>query len=176
MFGGGLNSLAARSIVATFAARAAAKQLGTDVALVRSTVGQLAANPSIAQVVVHPAGCSLTFGGPDSTQGHIDVLRADGVAVCSSRARGKDGKLAPVVAGGEDHHEGSHGASVDDSAHGHGIHMPSPSYWPVIAAAGLPVLFYGLVYNQLLLIGDGALILLAGLYGWAVEPSTEPEA
>jgi cytochrome c oxidase subunit 1 len=54
--------------------------------------------------------------------------------------------------------------------------MPSPSYWPIVAAVGLPVLFYGLIYNNLLLIGDGALILLAGLYGWAVEPATEPEA
>jgi cytochrome c oxidase subunit 1 len=48
--------------------------------------------------------------------------------------------------------------------------MPSPSYFPVVAALGLPVLGYGLIYSPILVI-DGALILLAGLYGWALEPS-----
>jgi len=88
-------------------------------------------------------------------------------------AEGGDGKLAPVVAGA------ANGAGhPDDEAgvgHGHGIHMPSPSYWPIVVALGLPVLFYGLVYDHLLLIIDGGLLLLAGLYGWAVEPSAEPE-
>ncbi|HMC36754.1 MAG TPA: cytochrome c oxidase subunit I [Actinomycetota bacterium] len=88
-------------------------------------------------------------------------------------AEGGDGKLAPVVAGaanGADHPDDEAGVG-----HGHGIHMPSPSYWPIVVAIGLPVLFYGLVYDHLLLIIDGGLLLLAGLYGWAVEPSAEPE-
>jgi signal transduction histidine kinase len=80
---------------ATFAANAAAKQLGSDIALVKTTVANLAANPSIATVVAHPAGCTLTFGGPDNaSQGHVDIVRADGVVVCSSRKPGSDGKLA----------------------------------------------------------------------------------
>jgi cytochrome c oxidase subunit 1 len=54
--------------------------------------------------------------------------------------------------------------------------MPSPSYWPIVAALGLPLLGYGLIYTPILAI-DGALVLLAGLFGWAVEPSAaeEPE-
>src|ERR1700742_4866303 len=47
---------------AAFAARAAAKQLGGDVSVLKSTVEQLAANPSIAQAIAHPEGCSLAFG------------------------------------------------------------------------------------------------------------------
>jgi cytochrome c oxidase subunit 1 len=99
-----------------------------------------------------------------------------------------DGKLAPVVAGAAEGsgHEGPGRESAPGEpasegtgpggGHGHGIHMPSPSYWPIVVAAGLPVLFYGLVYDHLLLIADGGLLLLAGLYGWAVEPATEPGA
>jgi cytochrome c oxidase subunit I len=57
----------------------------------------------------------------------------------------------------------------------HHIHMPSPSYWPVVVAFGLPVMGYGVIYN-LLLIPVGALIVLLGLFGWAMEPPTATEA
>jgi len=72
----------------------------------------------------------------------------------------------------EDSHdvETGHGAQ----AGGQGIHMPSPSYYPVIAALGLPILGYGILYSPILVV-DGALITLAGLFGWALEPSAEPE-
>ena len=95
---------------------------------------------------------------------------------------GKDGRLVPVLAGGANGGgAGSEGAASDEpepgngSGHGegHGIHMPSPSYFPILAAVGLPILAYGLVYSTILII-DGALLLLAGLYGWAMEPSAEP--
>jgi cytochrome c oxidase subunit 1 len=86
-------------------------------------------------------------------------------------AEGEGGRLAPVVAGGGyddpaqgDGHSEGHGG-------GHGIHMPSPSYFPVLAALALPVLGYGLIFRQVVLDIDGALILLAALFGWAVEPS-----
>ena len=80
---------------ARFAARAAAKQLGEQTALVRATVTQLTANPAVVNAVAHPKGCTLTFGAPG--QGHLDILRPDGVAVCSSRARSKDGGLGGYV-------------------------------------------------------------------------------
>jgi cytochrome c oxidase subunit 1 len=82
---------------------------------------------------------------------------------------GADGRLVPVVAGGADDREASHG---EGDGGGHGIHMPSPSYYPVIAAIGLPILCYGLLYSWILAI-DGALTILVGLFGWAVEPSAE---
>jgi len=89
------------------------------------------------------------------------------------------GKLVPVMAGGSNGHDagGDHDAAGEDHGdgeHGHGIHMPSPSYYPVLSALGLPVLAYGLLYSPILL-ADGILLLLVGLYGWAIEPSAEPE-
>ena len=62
----------------------------------------------------------------------------------------------------------------------HGIHLPSPSYWPLVASFGLPVIAYGIVYGRgsgasYVVSVIGALILLGGLYGWAFEPGTEPE-
>jgi cytochrome c oxidase subunit 1 len=106
-------------------------------------------------------------------------------------AEGEDGRLVPVVAGGangpERHeavpvseagpvpeagempHGGTHAESHEE---GHAIHMPSPSYYPVLAALGFPILCYGVLYSLVVAI-DGGLILLAGLYGWAMEPSAE---
>jgi cytochrome c oxidase subunit 1 len=57
-----------------------------------------------------------------------------------------------------------------DAAKDDHIHMPSPSYWPIIVAFALPVVAYGVIYNRLLSV-IGAAILLYGLFGWAVEPS-----
>ncbi|MBA3552080.1 MAG: cytochrome c oxidase subunit I [Actinobacteria bacterium] len=100
-------------------------------------------------------------------------------------AEGQDGRLAPVVAGGADA-QGAVAVRRDDAGHGndsgsgdgsgghggHGIHMPSPSYFPLLAALGLPVLAFGLLYSTFL-VADGVLLLLLGLYGWAMEPSAE---
>jgi cytochrome c oxidase subunit I len=79
-----------------------------------------------------------------------------------------------IVAGGADpeaHGDGEGSEQVDGHG-GHGIHMPSPSYFPTLAALGLPIIGYGLIF-QPWLIPVGALILLVGLYGWALEPSAE---
>ena len=54
-----------------------------------------------------------------------------------------------------------------------GVHLPSPSYFPIVMAAGLPLVGYGLIFNLYLTI-PGALLFLFGLYGWAFEPATEP--
>jgi cytochrome c oxidase subunit 1 len=75
-----------------------------------------------------------------------------------------EGVPAPVVAGGADADEHGH--------HGH-IHMPSPSYFPVFAAAGLPMMGYGAVYENAFLLIVGGLIAMFGLFGWAFEPGTE---
>jgi cytochrome c oxidase subunit 1 len=83
---------------------------------------------------------------------------------------------APVViadadadhdAGVDAHHEGAHG--------GHGIHMPSPSYFPFVSAFGLVVAAYGLLLTHkdslwYGLAGLGIVIMCAGVYGWALEP------
>jgi len=54
------------------------------------------------------------------------------------------------------------------------IHLPSPSYWPLVAAFGAPIIAYGQVYKMYAISAVGVLVLLTGLYAWAVEPSTEP--
>jgi cytochrome c oxidase subunit 1 len=67
-------------------------------------------------------------------------------------------------------------------AHGPGhtehsaIHMPSPSYYPLIASIGLPVMGWGVLFGgvaQVALLAVGGLILFAGLMGWVLEPSAE---
>ena len=52
----------------------------------------------------------------------------------------------------------------------HAIHLPSPSYWPLVAALGLPMMAYGVLYSWWL-VGLGALVTLIGSHGWALEPS-----
>lgn len=76
------------------------------------------------------------------------------------------GQPIPIVAGG---------AEDDEEHDGHGIHMPSPSYFPLIASTGFPVIATGLIYHTAL-VPVGAALLLVGLYGWAMEPATEERA
>jgi len=54
------------------------------------------------------------------------------------------------------------------------FHMPSPSFWPLFAAVGVPVMGYGQVYRLWGVTIVGALILLCGIYAWGLEPGTEP--
>ena len=77
----------------------------------------------------------------------------------------KRSQSAPIAGGSEhtDEHEG-----------GHGIHMPSPSYYPILASFGQVVLAYGFLYNLAAVFIGGA-IALAAIYGWALEPVAEPE-
>jgi cytochrome c oxidase subunit 1 len=53
------------------------------------------------------------------------------------------------------------------------MHLPSPSYWPLVVSIGLPLIGYGLIFTEVLAV-VGGLIVLAGLYGWALEPSVDP--
>jgi cytochrome c oxidase subunit 1 len=52
----------------------------------------------------------------------------------------------------------------------HHIHMPSPSYWPIIVSAGLPVVGIGLIYSHWISL-VGLIMVLFGVYGWSQEPS-----
>ena len=57
------------------------------------------------------------------------------------------------------------------------IHLPSPSLYPTLAAAGLFVASMGLVYVPwgLVAVGVGAVMMMWGLFGWAMEPLTREE-
>jgi cytochrome c oxidase subunit 1 len=54
------------------------------------------------------------------------------------------------------------------------IHLPSPSYWPILLALSLPIMAYGLIFN-LFLVPVGAAITLLSMFGWGLEPHTAGE-
>ncbi|MGQ0615731.1 MAG: cytochrome c oxidase subunit I [Acidimicrobiia bacterium] len=54
-------------------------------------------------------------------------------------------------------------------------HLPSPSYWPIVLAAGLPLIGYGLIFN-LAFAAVGGFVLVAGMVGIGLEPAFEEEA
>jgi cytochrome c oxidase subunit 1 len=63
-------------------------------------------------------------------------------------------------------------AQPEHDAH---VHLPSPSYWPIVTAFGLPIVAYGLIFSLWLCI-PGALIVITGLYGWVTEHPDDPDA
>jgi hypothetical protein len=62
--------------------------------------------------------------------------------------------------------EGSPDAADD---HGHGIHLPDPSIYPMITGVGLTLLAAGFIWG-LWLSGIGVLMMLFGIYAWCFEP------
>ncbi len=56
-----------------------------------------------------------------------------------------------------------------------GVHLPSPSFWPLVLALGLPLIGYGIIFNLWLCVLGG---LLSGgaIYAWALEPVDDPDA
>src|SRR5215203_832812 len=58
-----------------------------------------------------------------------------------------------------------------EETEGHGIHLPSPSYYPLVLAAGLPCLGYAAVFNEILWVIPGLILLLFGMFAWGLEPS-----
>jgi cytochrome c oxidase subunit I len=55
------------------------------------------------------------------------------------------------------------------------VHLPSPSYWPLVLAAALPIVGYGLIFNLGIAAAGGVLLVLAA-FGWGYEPADDPEA
>ena len=70
-------------------------------------------------------------------------------------------------------------ASGGSGENGHNIHLPQPSYWPFVSAAGLLIAAYGVVFNDLLipwgLAAIGLTIGFVGVYSWSLEPINDPE-
>ena len=76
-----------------------------------------------------------------------------------------DNRPVPVPAGGSDD-------TVDLPRDEH-IHMPDPSYWPLVTCLGFFPLAYGIVFRSVVLIPVGVLVLLVGHFGWIIEPVAE---
>jgi|GEM_PF-5497236 len=55
------------------------------------------------------------------------------------------------------------------------VHLPSPSYFPIVLALGLPIIAYGLIYSLWLCI-PGAALLIYGFVGWIFEHPDDPNA
>ncbi|WP_040493178.1 aa3-type cytochrome oxidase subunit IV, partial [Ilumatobacter nonamiensis] len=50
------------------------------------------------------------------------------------------------------------------------VHLPAPSYWPLVLAFALPIMAYGVIYTTWLIV-LGAAIAMAAMFGWALEPA-----
>ena len=76
----------------------------------------------------------------------------------------------------------------------HSIHLPQPSYWPIVVSIGLLIGAYGLIYSGaggglhlqtwgnginlawgLIAAAIGGAITLVGVYAWSFEPVNDPE-
>ena len=63
------------------------------------------------------------------------------------------------------------GASEDEE---HSIHLPQPSYWPIVVSIGLLIGGYGLIYHYALAV-VGVAVALFGVYAWSFEPVNDPD-
>ncbi|HEX2173961.1 MAG TPA: cytochrome c oxidase subunit I, partial [Dehalococcoidia bacterium] len=65
-------------------------------------------------------------------------------------------------------------AHADDHDGGHGIHMPWPSYWPIITAAGVALSMGGLLFGPVIVhpitivSAVGVFLIFIGVYGWCL--------
>ena len=63
------------------------------------------------------------------------------------------------------------GASEDEE---HSIHLPQPSYWPIVVSIGLLIGGYGLIYHYAFAV-VGVAVALFGVYAWSFEPVNDPD-
>jgi len=54
---------------------------------------------------------------------------------------------------------------------GQGIHLPNPSYWPLVTAIGVSVVLIGFMAGGVVVNLIGAAILFLGAFRWAFEPT-----
>ena len=74
-----------------------------------------------------------------------------------------------VPAGGSDEVVAHHDEHAD-------IHMPDPSYYPALAAVGMPIMGWALFNSgatMIVMLAIGAIITVGALFAWAFEPGAE---
>jgi cytochrome c oxidase subunit I len=83
----------------------------------------------------------------------------------------------PVGASDDGNPGGPYGDKVSGkTAKELGIHMPDPSWFPLILAVGLPIAAYGVFYEgatMIALLAVGGIVTFGAMLGWALEPSAE---
>ncbi len=61
----------------------------------------------------------------------------------------------------------------------HAIHLPQPSYWPLVAPVGLLIGAYGLIFSHtwpgLAAAATGGAITMIAIFAWSFEPVNEPD-
>src|SRR5262245_18375013 len=67
------------------------------------------------------------------------------------------------------------GAEVAQKGDAKDVHLPSPSYWPLVVPVGLVLIGYGLIFN-LAFAAVGAVIVVLAAFAWGYEPADDPEA
>jgi PAS domain S-box-containing protein len=73
-------------VEAQFAARSASKVIGEGASILDGALGGLARDPQLPSILAHPAQCRLSFAQVGAfPSGHVDLLRADGKVICTSR-------------------------------------------------------------------------------------------
>jgi diguanylate cyclase (GGDEF)-like protein len=84
-----------------FRAERAAASISDDMAVAKSTVEALSAQPGLEQVFVNPGGCTLTVDGGESfPSARLDVVSPDGRVGCSSNSSAVAGLGAVHVGSG----------------------------------------------------------------------------
>jgi cytochrome c oxidase subunit 1 len=53
------------------------------------------------------------------------------------------------------------------------IHLPAPSFWPIVLALGVALIAIGVIYT-LIISAVGVLVLLAAIVGWTLENRNPP--
>ena len=88
----------------------------------------------------------------------------------------EDERAVPIPAGGSDDHVGEVGHHDEHGYHdpdGNHIHMPHPSYWPMLMTLGFFPLGYGIVFRNVFLLGLAGVVMLVSFFGWIIEPVAE---
>jgi cytochrome c oxidase subunit 1 len=75
----------------------------------------------------------------------------------------------PQVAHRDDLWEAKRAGKAAYQGEATGIHMPSPSIWPVVAGFGISLALAGLIFNIWITVA-GVAIMFVGVYSWALEP------
>ncbi|NBU39077.1 MAG: cytochrome ubiquinol oxidase subunit I, partial [Actinobacteria bacterium] len=64
---------------------------------------------------------------------------------------------------------------AEEAAADGNIHLPGPSYWPLVLAVGVGTLGLGVIYGIPVMVVGAAIVLLAA-FGWVLEPSVAADS